>query len=149
MPCHGEVGLGLPHREGLSPWCLQEEVRPLEALQVAQPRFSRGLTDPGPAPTFLGENTPRVPPSSLMATPISASRASLGRGVGVSSSPKRPQDLPHPQLTKGLTRSQWGSGHTAQDSARQGPTWSVSELRCLLGGTDHLIGGRVRSEGPQ
>ena len=27
--------------------------------------------------TFLGENTPRVPPSSLMATPISASRASL------------------------------------------------------------------------
>lgn len=27
--------------------------------------------------TFLGENTPTVPPSSLMATPISASRASL------------------------------------------------------------------------
>ena len=27
--------------------------------------------------TFLGENTPRVPPSSLMATPISANRASL------------------------------------------------------------------------
>lgn len=28
-------------------------------------------------PTFLGENTPKVPPSSLMATPISASNASL------------------------------------------------------------------------
>lgn len=31
----------------------------------------------GPTPTFLGENTPKVPPSSLMATPISASKASL------------------------------------------------------------------------
>lgn len=27
--------------------------------------------------TFLGENTPSVPPSSLIATPISASKASL------------------------------------------------------------------------
>lgn len=36
----------------------------------------------GPAPTFLGENTPRVPPSSLMATPISASSASLGGQSG-------------------------------------------------------------------
>lgn len=29
--------------------------------------------------TFFGEKTPTVPPSSLMATPISASRASLQR----------------------------------------------------------------------
>jgi len=28
-------------------------------------------------PTFLGEKTPRVPPSSRMATPISANKASL------------------------------------------------------------------------
>lgn len=31
--------------------------------------------------TFLGEKTPTVPPSSLMATPISASRASLKKST--------------------------------------------------------------------
>lgn len=37
-------------------------------------------------PTFLGEKTPRVPPSSRMATPISANKASLERAISISES---------------------------------------------------------------
>lgn len=59
-----------------------------------------------PAPTFLGENTPRVPPSSLMATPISASKASLKGKAEVSASSETfgvSPILPDPPTNKELS----------------------------------------------
>lgn len=68
----------------------------------------------GAAPTFLGENTPRVPPSSRMATPISASSASLGGQSRGPLEPTRLREPPRRQLTGRLTGTQWGSGHVAR-----------------------------------
>lgn len=92
----GEARLSLPHRKvwlwvSMAPGAytcplsaqedssgLPEELTPQKGLWATQASLSQGCTpELEPAPTFLGENTPSVPPSSLMATPISASRASL------------------------------------------------------------------------
>lgn len=76
----GERG---PRCLDLSP-LLPEELTPHKGLWATRPCPSQGCTpELERAPTFFGENTPNVPPSSLMATPISASSASLwGQRLG-------------------------------------------------------------------
>ena len=78
MGKHGPWGLDLPLLSPGGPSGLPEELTPHKGLWATQASPSQDCTpELERAPTFLGENTPSVPPSSLMATPISASKASL------------------------------------------------------------------------
>lgn len=55
-------------------------------------------------PTFLGEKTPSVPPSSRMATPISANNASLEKTKQKAKNPQVNQNTNTKTSTKLVTR---------------------------------------------